>query len=76
MRAFIDHNMDGNEDFLTSLKTTKSEAAATRKLVEEGVSLLRKTKEKKDVVQAKAHRLAEEKEVIATDKKKAKKEVA
>ncbi|KAL6340063.1 hypothetical protein AAG906_038898 [Vitis piasezkii] len=37
MKEYVAHNMDGNEDFLASLETTKSEAAAAQKLAEEGV---------------------------------------
>lgn len=76
MRAFIAHNMDGSEDLLASLETTKSETAIAWKLAKEGVDLLRKAKEEKKVVQAKARRLAEEKEVMAVDKKKVEKKVA
>ena len=48
MKAYVAHNMDGNEDLLASLKTTKSEAAAAQKLAEEGVGLLKKIEEEKE----------------------------
>ena len=48
MRAYVAHNMDRNEDLITSLKTVKSEVVAARKLDEEGVCLLRKAKENKE----------------------------
>ena len=76
MRAYVAHNMDRNEDLITSLKTVKSEVVAARKLDEEGVCLLRKAKENKEASQTKTHRLAKDKEVMATDKKKAQEEVA
>ena len=76
MRAYVAHNMDRNEDLITSLKTVKSEVVAARKLDEEGVCLLRKAKENKEASQTKTHRLAKEKEVMATDKKKVEEEVA
>lgn len=47
MRTYVAHNMDGNEDLLTSLETPKNESAAARKLAEEGVSLMRKAREEK-----------------------------
>ena len=74
MRAYVAHNMDGNEDLLANLETTKNEVVATRKLVEERVGPLRKTKEEKDVAQFEACHLAEENEVLAVNKKKAKEE--
>lgn len=52
--AYIAHNMDESENLLTSLETAKSEVTATWKLIE-GVSLLRKAEEEKEVVQAKTH---------------------
>ncbi|RVW36949.1 hypothetical protein CK203_094933 [Vitis vinifera] len=45
MRAYVAHNMDENEDLLANLETAKSEAAATQKLAEEGVGLLKKAEE-------------------------------
>lgn len=48
MMAYLAHNVDRNEDLITNLETTKNEAAATQKLAEEGVDLLRKAKEKKE----------------------------
>ena len=76
MRAYVAHNMNGNEDLITSLKMVKSEVVAARKLDEEGVCLLRKAKENKEASQTKTHRLAKEKQVMATEKKKAEEEVA
>ena len=51
MRAYVAHNMDGNEDLFANLEMTKNEVIAARKLAEEGVGPLRKTKEEKDVAQ-------------------------
>ena len=75
MRAYIAHNMDENEDLFASLETEKSEATATRKLAEESVSLLKKVKDEKEVSQAEAYWLVEEKTVIAAKNEKAKEEV-
>ena len=71
MRAYIAHNMDKNEDLLVSLEMTKSEATAAWKFAEEGDGLLRKTEEEEKVVKVEARWLAEEKEVMAINKKKA-----
>lgn len=76
MRAYIAYNMEENEDLLTSLETMKSENAATRKLVEEGVGLLRKVEGEKEAIQVEARWLAEKKEVMAADKKKTEEEAA
>lgn len=48
MRAYAAHNMDKNEDLLTSLETVKSESVVARKLAKEGVSLLRKVGEENE----------------------------
>ena len=64
MMAYIAHNMDDSEDFRTRLETIKSDVVATRKLVEEGVGLLRMTEEEKEAAQAEVRWLAEEKEAI------------
>lgn len=56
--------MDDSEDFRTRLETIKSDVVATRKLVEEGVGLLRMTEEEKEAAQAEVRWLAEEKEAI------------
>ena len=71
MKAYIAHNMDKNEDLLASLEMTKSEATAAWKFAEEGGGLLRKTEEEEKVVKVEARWLAEEKEVMAINKKKA-----
>ena len=76
MRAYVAHNMNGNEDLITSLKMVNNEVVAARKLDEEGVCLLRKAKENKEASQTKTHRLAKEKQVMATEKKKVEEEVA
>lgn len=75
MRAYVTHNMDGNEDFLASFEMEKSKVAATRNLVEKNTSLLRKTEKENEASQVEARRLVEEKEVMATDKKKVEEEV-
>ena len=65
MMAYIAHSMNDSEDFRTRLETIKSDVVAARKLVEEGVGLLRMTEEEeKEVAQAEARWLAEEKEAI------------
>ena len=50
MRAYVTHNMDEDEDFLASLETTKSKAAAARKLAKEEAGMLRKAEEEKEAV--------------------------
>ena len=75
MRAYIAHNMNENEDLLTNLETTKSEATATRKLAEEGVGPLKKVKDEKEAFQAEAYRLVEEKTIIAAENEKDKEKI-
>lgn len=75
MRAYVAHNMDRNEDLLASLEMTRNEAVVVQNLSEEGVGLLRKADEKKDVSQAEAWRLTKEKATIATHKEKVEEEV-
>lgn len=48
MRTYIAHNIDENEELLTSLETTRSETVAPRKLAEEDVCLLRMIEEEKE----------------------------
>ena len=67
--------MDGNKDLLASLDTAKSKVAAGWKLAKEGTSLLRKIEEEKEAVQAETHRLVEEKNIMAANKKKDKEKV-
>lgn len=64
MMAYIAHNMDDSKDFRTRLETIKSDVVAARKLVEEGVGLLRMAEEEKEAAQAEARWLAEENEAI------------
>lgn len=49
MKAYIVHNIKGNEELQAGLETTRSEATIARKLVEKGAYLLRKVDEKKKV---------------------------
>lgn len=49
----------------------EGEVTAARKLADEGVELLRKEEEWNKEVEAKARHLAEERNVVETDKKKA-----
>ena len=74
-RAYVAHNMDENEDLLASLEMEKGKVAASRKLAEEGTSLLRKIEEEKETVQVETCRLAEEKKIMAANKKKTEEEV-
>lgn len=53
MRAYVPHNVDGNEDLLANLETVKSEVAAAQELAQEDVGLLRKVEEEKKASQAK-----------------------
>lgn len=75
MRAYVAHNMDRNEDLLANLEMTKNEAVVVQNLFEEGIGLLRKADEKKNVSQAEAWRLTKEKATIATNKEKVEEEV-
>lgn len=74
MKAYIVHNMDGNEELQAGLETTRSEAIVARKLAEKGAYPLRKAHEKKKVSQVEARWLVEEKVVMATEKEKSKEE--
>lgn len=69
MRAFMAHNMDGSDDLRARLETKKSEVVATRKLVEEGIGLLRRAEEENEAAQAETCWLAEEKEEMEVGKK-------
>ncbi|RVX02482.1 hypothetical protein CK203_031198 [Vitis vinifera] len=46
MRAYIAHNMDGNEELLADLEKAKSEVAAAQKLVEEVMAAKKENVEK------------------------------
>ncbi|WKA13341.1 hypothetical protein VitviT2T_030648 [Vitis vinifera] len=70
MRTCVAHNVDGNEDLLANLKTTKSEVVATQELAEEGVGLLRKVEEEKEASQAEAGQLVEENVAMVAEKEK------
>lgn len=76
MKAYIVHNINGNEELQVDLETTRSEATVARKLVEKGAYLLRKVDEKKKVSQVKAHWLVKEKVAMAAKKEKAEEEIA
>lgn len=75
MRAYIAHNMDNSEEFWAMLEAAEGEAAATRKLVDDWIRLLKKTEERKNATEVKAHRLAKERKVKEVGKKKAEEEV-
>lgn len=76
MKAYIVHNINGNEELQVDLETTRSEATVARKLVEKGAYLLRKVDEKKKVSQVEAHWLVKEKVAMAAKKEKAEEEIA
>lgn len=76
MKAYIVHNINGNEELQADLETTRSEATVARKLVENSVYLLRKVDEKKKVSQVEARWLVEEKVAMAAKKEKAEEEIA
>lgn len=52
MRAYIAHNIDGNEELLADLEKAKSEVAAAQKLAEECISQLRKAEKENETSQA------------------------
>lgn len=68
MRAYIAHNIDGNEELLADSEKAKSEVVAAHKLAEECISQLRKAKKENETSQAEALDLAEEKKVMAAKK--------
>lgn len=75
MKAYIVHNINGNEELQADLETTRSEATVAQKLVEKGAYLLRKVDEKKKVSQVEARWLVEEKVAMAAKKEKAEEEI-
>ena len=74
MMAYVAHNVDENEDLLANLEIVKSETVAAQELAKEGVGLLRKAEEEKNVSQAKARQLVEEKTIMAAEKEKVEEE--
>lgn len=60
MRVYIAHNMDDSEELCAKLKSVEDEFAVARKVVDEGVKLLRKTEKEKEAVKAESRRLTEE----------------
>lgn len=75
MRAYIAHNMDGNEELRVGLEAADGELAVAQKVIDEGVKLLKKTENVKETVKAEARRLVKERDGMETDKKKVEKEV-
>lgn len=71
MRAYISYNMDDNEELQARLEAIEGDKVAAQKLADEGAGLLRKAEEGKEVAEAEACQLAEEREV---GKKKVKEE--
>lgn len=74
MRAYIAHDIDCSEELRARLKPVEGEFAATQKVVDEGVELLRKVDEGKEAVEIEAPRLAKEKEEMEASKKKVEEE--
>lgn len=64
MRAYIAHIMDDSEELHSKLKSIEDELAATRKAVDEGARLLRKTEEERETTEAEAHRLKRERDEL------------
>ena len=74
MRACISHNMDDNEELHSKLKSEEGELVTTRKVANERVRLLRKTKQGKEAAEVETCRLKEEREAMEAKHKKAEKE--
>lgn len=74
MRTYIAHNMNNSDELCTKLKSIQGELAATRKDVDEGVELLIKEEEEREVAEVKAHQMNEEKEAMEAKHKKVKQE--
>lgn len=64
MRAYIAHHMDSSEDLCSKLKLAESELATDRKVVDEGVGLLRKVEEARESAETKACQLRKEGEAM------------
>lgn len=64
MRAYIAHHMDSSEDLRSKLKLAESELAANRKVVDEGVGLLRKVEEARETAEIEACQLRKEGEAM------------
>lgn len=75
MRAYIAHNMDGREELRVGLEAVDDELAIAQKIVDEGVKLLKKTKNVKEAIEAEARRQVKERDMMETDKWKVEKEV-
>ena len=60
MRVYIAHNMDDSEEHRAKLKSVEDEFAVARKVVDEGVKLLRKIEKGKETAKAESRRLTEE----------------
>nr|CAN73173.1 hypothetical protein VITISV_007717 [Vitis vinifera] len=60
MRVYIAHNMDDNEELRAKLKSVEDEFTVARKVVDEGVKLLRKTEKRKETAKAESRWLTEE----------------
>lgn len=71
MRTVITQQMDDSEELRSNLKLAEGELAASRKVADEEVELLRKLEEEKEVANAEARRLREEWETVEAKCKKA-----
>ena len=60
MGTYIAHNMGDSEELRAKLKSVEDEFAVARKVVDEGVKLLRKTEKWKETAKAESRRLTEE----------------
>lgn len=67
--------MDDIKWLQARLEVAKGELIIAQKVVDEGVGLLRKVKEENEAIEAKAHQLMEEREMMEANKKKVEKEV-
>lgn len=70
MRAYIAYNMDDSDELYAKLKLMQSKILVARKDAYEGVRLLRKVGEEREVAEAKTHQLKEEREVMKEELEK------
>lgn len=69
MKAYISHNMNDSEKLHAKLKIVEGELAAARKIIDEGVGLLKKAEEGKEAIKSEAHWLVVKKVIEARHKK-------
>ncbi|KAL6313301.1 hypothetical protein AAG906_005756 [Vitis piasezkii] len=69
MKAYIVHNINGNEELQADLETTRSEATVARKLVEKGVAMAAKKEKAEEEIARLRWELQDLRARFATQKK-------